>query len=176
MSSMSNQHEPSTIQNKIIQLEVVSEEKHQGDIVDIDEVGRSLFDHLRNSGYTATAAHTGKKGGEPLFDVLLQGSQFLHDNKDVLLALFESVTLILQCLFIARDRRAEIEKTRRAPLIFTLQVDGRPLTIETADVKDAVKLIEQFQKLYPDEAKKLATQHTIKIEARVPKKRRRGSH
>jgi hypothetical protein len=172
---MSNQRSPLTTQGLTIQLEVVAEDEQQ-DIADTDEIGRSFFEHLRENGYTVTPAHTGRKGGEPFLDILLQIPQFLHDNKDLLVAMFESVTLVLQCLFIARDKRAEREKAKRAPLRFTLLVDGKPLTIEAADVKDAAKLVAQFQKLYPDEAKKVTMQSKMKIKAHASKKKRRGSH
>ncbi len=171
---MGNQQSPLATQDLTIQLEVVSEDEQQ-DFADIDEIGRSLFEQLRSSGYTVTPASTGRKGGGPLLDILLQIPQFLQDNKELLLAMFESVALVLQCLFIARDRRTEIERAKRAPLRFTLLVDGKPLTIEAADFKEAAKLIVQFQKLYPDEAKKVTAQSKIEIKAHASKKRRRGS-
>ena len=123
-----------------------------------------------------TPLSMGRKGGEPLLNILLQLPQFLHENKDILLAMFESIALVLQGLFIARDRRAEIERAKRTPLKFILRVNGKPLTIEAADAKDAVGLLEQFQKTYSDEAKKITTQSKMELEVHVPKKKRRGSH
>lgn len=172
---MSNQPSPLATQDLTIQLEVVPEEEHQ-DIADTDEIGRSLFEQLRNSGYTVTSAHTGKRGGVPFLDILIQIPQFCHDNKELLLTMFESATLVLQCLFIARDKRAERERTKRAPLRFTLLVDGKPLTIEADDIKDGAKLVAQFQSLYPDEAKKVTMQSKMKIQAHTSKKKRRRSH
>lgn len=145
-------------QGILIQLEVVSDDEQQADVADIDEVGRDLFDELTENGYTVKPASTGKKGGGPLFDILLSIPRFVHDNKDWLEGLFD-------CLLIAISKRTEKEKTKRSPLKITLEVNGKPVVIETENPKDAVKLLEEAQK----------TQHdAVKIKVRVPKKKRRA--
>ena len=155
---MNNAQLPS--HTRVVQLEVVPEDEQQVDIADIDQVGRSLFDQLTNGGYTVKPVTTGKKGGEPLFEILLQIPQFLHENKDWLLA---SIPPVLESLLIVRDRLAEREKTRRTPLKITLEVNGKPVIIETADLKNITKLVKQLQTDSPQEAK---------IQVRVPKKKR----
>jgi len=152
---------PST-QDALVQLEVVSEEdEQQTDIADVNEVGRSLFEQLATSGYTVKPSPTGRKGGGPLFDILLQIPPFLHDNKDWLLA---SIPPLLQCLLIARDNRANQEKEKRSPLKITLEINAKPMIIETTDLKDAIKLAEQLQENHPNK---------VKIQVSVPKKKRR---
>ena len=162
---MNNQQGSFPVQNATIQLEVVPEDEQQVDIADIDEVGRDLFEQLRSKGYVVTPTVTGRKGGGPIFDILLQMPQFLHDNKDWLLA---SIPPVLECLLILRDKRAEREKAKRTPLKITLEVDGKPLTIETSDLNDAVKLVAQLQMTH--------SQSAMKIKVHVPKKKRHHSH
>lgn len=173
---MSKHQNSSLHHDMIIQLEVHSEHaQEETDIADIDEVGRSLFEQLQIDGYTVSPAATGRKGGEPLFDILLQVPQFLHANKDLLLEMFDSISLVLQCVLVARERRADKEKVRREPLKITLLVDGKPLTIETTEASEAAKLVEQLQRSHPEEAKKVTAKSNIKIHVSVPKKKRRGS-
>jgi hypothetical protein len=168
---MNNQPISSSTQHITIQLEVVPEDEQQRDIADIDEVGRSLFEQLRSTGYMVTPTSTGKKGGGPIFNILIQFPQFLHDNKDWLLG---SIPPLLECLLIVRDKHVEREGTKRAPLKVTLKIDGKPLTIETTDPKDAAKLLERLQITYPKETSKVTPKSKIEVRVNVPKKKRRG--
>jgi hypothetical protein len=159
----------------VIQLEVVSDDEHPADVADIGEVSRELVDELRKKEYIVSPAYTGKKGGS-VFDIVLQMSQFICDNKELLAPLFESITLTLQCLFMVHNQRAERERERRALLEFRLELDGNPITITVHNVKDAVELLKCFQEIYPEAAKKLTPASSIKVKAKVSKKRRRHSH
>src|SRR2546421_5375913 len=100
MSDQQSSHEPQSMK---IQLEVVPENAQEADIADIDEVGQSLVDELRNNGYTVNPTYTGKKGA-PLFEILVPIAQFLHDNKDWLLAILSTVSPVLQFIQKERDR------------------------------------------------------------------------
>ena len=176
---MSNQQSSHTPQNMKIQFEVVPDDGQPANIADTDDVGQSLVDQLRNNGYSVTPASSEnderEKGG-PIFDILVQVPQFIHDNKDVLLAVFDSITLTLQCILSGRERLAQKEKIQRTPLKITLQVDGNSITIETANSESAIKLLEHFQNTYPEEAKKVTPKSHVKIKVKVPKKRHRHSH
>lgn len=175
---MSDQLSSQLIQSMKIQLEVLPDEQQPADIADTDDVGQSLVDQLRNDGYTVnpTSTSIGKKEkGGPLFDILIQIPHFIHDNKELLSSIFEAISLTLQSLLIVHDVRAEREKAQRDPIKFTLEVNGKPMTI-TTDAKNAVKLLEQFQNAYPDEAKKVTPQSNVKIKVNVPKKKHRHSH
>ncbi len=91
------------------------------------------------------------------------------------MAIFDSISLTLQCLLLARDRRAEREKAHRGPLKFTLEVNGKPVPIEVPDAETGVKLLEKFQGAHPEEAKKVTPQSKVKIGVKAPKKKRRKS-
>jgi hypothetical protein len=133
----------------LVQLEVVSDDEQPADIADVDEVGRGLFDQLRQSGYTIKPTSTGRKGGELLFDILL--------------TILGSIPPVLECLLIARDRLAEREGGKRSPLKITLEVNDKPVVIEASDPEDVATLIKRLQ----------ITQHdAVKIKVRVPRKRR----
>jgi hypothetical protein len=171
---MTQQNSHST-QNIPLRFEVLPEEGQPVDIADIDEVGQELVDELRKNHYSVDPAYTGKKGG-PVYDILFQIPQFIHDNKETLLAMFDSITLTLQCLLVVRDRRVEREKEHRAPLQFTLEIDGKPITITAHNAESGVKLLESFQQAYPEGTNKSAPISGMKVKAKVPKKRRRHSH
>ena len=171
---MTQQKNPST-QNSTVIFEVLPEEEQPVDVADIDAVGQELVDELRKNHYSVDPAYTGKKGG-PVYDILFQISQFIHDNKETLLAMFDSIALILQCLLIVRDRKIEREKERRAPLQFTLEIDGKPITITAHNAESGVKLLESFQQAHPEEAKTLTLASNVKVKAKVPKKRHRRPH
>jgi hypothetical protein len=164
-----------SIQGSTIRFEVLPEEGQTVDIADVDEVGQELVDELRLNHYSVDPAYTGKKGG-PAYDILIQIPQFIHENREILLAMFDSISLTLQCLLLARDRRAEREKERRAPLVFTLDVNGKPITITAQNAESGAKLLESFQQAQPEEAKKVTVASNVKLKARVPRKRHRHSH
>lgn len=172
---MSNQQSSQTPQNMTVQLEVVPEDTQQADIADVDEVGRSLVDELRSNRFTVTPTYTGKRGG-PVFDILVQVPQFIHDNKDLLLGILDSVTIALQCLLLSSERRAEKEREQRSPVNFILEVNGKSVIIERPDVESETKLREKLQSAHPEEIKKLSPQSSVKIRATVPKKQRRPRH
>ena len=170
---MSDQQNTQT-QSMTIQLEVVPEDEEQEDIADTDEVRQSLVDELRSSGYTVNPAYTGKKGS-PLFDILLQIPQFIHDNREVLLTMFDSLAVVFQCFLRVSEKRPEREKAQRAPLEFKLEVNGKTVTITAPDAESGMKILEKLQSTYPEEAKNLTPRSNIKIKAKVPKKKRRHS-
>src|SRR6266480_5636681 len=118
---MSDQQSPQS-QIMTIQLEVVPEDEEQEDIADTDEVRQSLVDGLRSSGYTVNPAYTGEKGS-PVYDILIQIPQFIHDNKEVLLTMFDSIAVAFQCFLRVSEKRPEREKAQRAPLEFNLEVN-----------------------------------------------------
>lgn len=163
-------------QRKVIRLEVSAEEEQTADIADIDEVRRSLVLELRNNGYSVTPSpsSTGvrEKGVGPAFDVLIQIPKFLHDNKDLLLEIFDSIILTLQCILITREKRSKEEKEKREPLKITLKIDGKPVTIESSDAKNAATLLEHFVKTHPSEAKKITSESNLEIDVKVPTRKR----
>ncbi len=175
---MSNQQvsDASQEESMIIRLEVVPEDEENVNIADIDEVGRSIFEQLTTQGFTVVPIQLGKKGGEPIFDILVQVSHILVTNKDWFLAMLNTLPPILQCLIITREKRAAKEQTKRAPLKITLQVDGKPVIIETEKLADAEELLKQLQVVQPADASQSVSKTDIKIHVSVPKKQRRASH
>lgn len=159
---MSTSQSSSLDQSIVIQLEVIPDNEQPPAIADIDEVRRSLVDQLTQSGHTVSPASTGVKSGGGLYEILPATVQILHDNKDWLLA---SIPPVFECLLIARDKRAEREKTTRSPIKITLEIKGKPVVMEVKNVEDATKLIKQLQITQNDQPK---------IKVHVSKKKRHG--
>ncbi len=162
-------------QDIIIQLEIVSEDDQQPDSPDVEEVSREIVDALRSSGYTVEPTYTGTKG-PPAFDIVVHIYNVIHDNEALLTAVFMTTSSILQCIMKVRDRRAEKEKTHRAPIEISLEVNGKPLTVKASDVEDATKLVEQLRHTHPEAAKQALPQTNVKTRVQVPKKKRYHGH
>lgn len=169
---MSKQQSSLDSQSMTIQFEVMPEDAQQTDIADVDEVGRSLVGELRSNRFAVTPTYTGKRGGS-VFDILVQVPQFIHDNKDLLLGILDSVAIALQCLLLSSERRAEKEKEQRDPIKLILEVNDKSVTIDRSDVENGTKLREKLQRTHPDEIKKITTRSNMKIKASVPRKKRR---
>ncbi len=159
----------------IIQLEIVSEDEQQPDSADVEEVSREIVDALRSSGYTVEPTYTGTKGG-PAFDIVVHIYNVIHDNEALLTAVFMTTSSILQCIMKVRDWRAEKEKTRRAPIEITVEVNSKPLTIKASDVGSVTELLKQLQRTHPEVTKQVLPQTNVKTRVQVPKKKRYHAH
>lgn len=157
---MSISQSSSSDQNMLIQLEVVPDDQEPADNADVDSVGRSLFDQLKQSHQTIKAAPTDTRGGGLIFDVFLPIVQNLHNNNDWLLS---SIAPLLDCLLIVRERLVEREKGKQAPIKITIEVNGKSVTIESKDPKAAAEAVKHLQ---------LTQRDQVKIKVRVPKKKR----
>ena|SRR2546429_7264183 len=172
---MSDQQFTITPQDIIIQLEIVSEDEQQPDSAEVEEVSREIVDALRSSGYTVEPTYTGTKGN-PAFDIVVHIYNIIHDNEALLTAVFMTTSSILQCIMKVRDWRAEKEKTRRAPIEITLEVNSKPLTIKASDIGNATKLVEQLQRTHPEVAQQGFPQTNVKTRVQIPKKKRYHGH
>jgi hypothetical protein len=165
---MSSQQPSNTSQVITIQLEIVPEDEQQPDIADVEEVGRECVDYLRSNGYIVEPTYTGTKGN-PIFDIVVQVYNVIHDNKELLAAAFTTASIVLQYLIKERDKRAEEEKAQRPLLEITLYVNGKAVS---PDAEISSKLVEQHQGVHPEGSQKVNPQNSVKIRVRVSKKQR----
>lgn len=172
-----NEHS-TPIQHMTIRLEVLPEDEHQADIAEIDEIGRNVVDDLRRNGYTVRPTYTGEMGG-PVFDIIIQTYHIIHDNEELLAALFASVAATLT-LINEHNKREEKEKTNHVPnsveISFPMADKDKPLTIQTPDVEMAITILEKLKGTCSKEIKAVAPLTNAKIRIKVPKKKRHHTH
>jgi hypothetical protein len=164
---MGNQQGFKVPSNLVIQLEIVSEEEHDPDSADIEEVSREMVDSLRENGYVVEPAYTGTKG-IPIFDIIIHVSQFIHDNQEWIAATLSTASVALQYLMKVRDRLAEKEKAQRSPLEITLYVNGQAVS---SDANSLTKSGEHPEGALPEAKGGRDSQGNAKIQVRVPKKK-----
>ncbi len=168
---MDDQEHANSHQSMSIRLEILPEDTQQIDIAEIDEIGRNIVDQLKQDGCNVEPFYAGSKGGGPIFDIVVHIYRVIHGNEELLAAIFASISLALQGIIKERERRTAREKAQRDPFEITLYVDNKPLKIQTPDTQSAVKLVEQFQNSYPNEAKKVTVKSSVSIQVQVPKKK-----
>jgi hypothetical protein len=161
-------------QSETILLEVLSEDMGQLDIADIaeiNEVSRNLLDGLQKAGYSVSVVHgstrTKGSGSEPVVIAIVL--QFLNDNKDWLLT---EIPLLLGNLVSIRNKLASGKNTKHPPIKMTLEIDGKPLTVETDNVEDAEELVKRIianQETKKDKKKKKRSTANIKVH--IPRKK-----
>ena len=172
---MSNQQFTTNPQEIRIELEIVPEDDQLSNDTDVEEVSREVVDYLRSSGYTVEPAYTGIKGN-PVFEIVIHIYKAIHDNEALLAAIFTSLPSILQCIMKVRDRRAEREKTHRAPLEVTLEVDGEPMTIKSSDAESVSNLLKQLHRAQSEGPMQDILPISLKTKVQVPKKKRYRGH
>ncbi len=68
---MDSQGYPHSLQSLVMQLEILPRDAQQGDIADLDEVGRDIVSQLRQQGLHVEPFYTGNKSGSPIFDIVI---------------------------------------------------------------------------------------------------------
>ncbi len=173
---MGEQHSSTSTQNLMIQLEIVSENEHQADIADIDEVSRSLVDSLRKNGYTVKPHYTSRMGS-PVYDVIIDIYQLIHGNEELLVALFTSVTAVLT--FISSHTKQDSKEKKQHTLaqieITFPMIDDkdRPLTIKAPDPETAITLLKHINDVSSQGVKTVDSGSRVKIKMSAANKKRR---
>lgn len=165
-----------------ILIEVIAEDEHDRDYVAIGEASRAIINAVKQDGYAIEPQYTGQRGGlDLLFEVLpyLQTAWAdIYAQKDAigvianLSAIFAAVSPIALTVFKAREKQDVVPPT---PVKLTVMIDGAPITVEAANLKDAesaLELAKRFHSAHP--TVKPTPQSQVKIQTRVPKKPKRG--
>jgi hypothetical protein len=174
---MSEQVSSTSAQSMMIQLEIVSENnERQVDIADIDEVSRNIVDSLRENGYTVRPHYTGRMGS-PVYDVLIHTYHLIHNNEELLVALFTFVTAVIT--FISNRTKQDVEEKKQHTLAqveitFPILDDkGTPVTIKASDPEAAITLLKQIKEVSSQETKTVGSENRVKIKINAANKKRR---
>ena len=173
---MSEQCSSTSTQNLMIQLEIVPENEHQADIADIDEVSRNVVDSLRENGYTVKSQYTGRMGS-PVYDVIIDIYHLIHDNEELLVALFTSVAAVLTCISTHTKQDAKEKKQHtlaQIEITFPMMDDkNRPVTIKAPDPETAITLLKHIKDVSAQGVKTVDSGSSVKIKMTAANKKRR---
>jgi hypothetical protein len=166
------------VSNTIIQLEIVAEDVQQQDLGDVAEASQNIIDYLSKNGCTITPTHTGRMGG-PIYDILVHGYQIVHNNEDLLAALFASVAATLK-LISKHKKREKQKKTLLIPTPIPVEIDlptkDGQITLKAPDAESAIKMLEQLQITQPEQVRKVTPQGKAKIKVDIPKQKWHRQH
>ena len=165
----------------VLLLEVAAEDEQQINIADVDEVGRSIFDYLRENGCTVKPHYTGSMGS-PIVEIIpqtvqtiTQTYQVIHSNQDLLAAFFAFIAATLEILRKYQERREkEKERIVSGDVILTIPTTDKnsPLIIEAPDAETAIKMFEQLKITHHDKI----TPHSTRMKLNVSRRKRRQLH
>jgi hypothetical protein len=180
-------HTPEAPEELVMTLELVADEG-EGDPALVNAVGRDTVAALQREGDTVRPVYTGQKGGF-LVDVVMTVTQLATiawDNRAVageviadlsgLVTIFAAVLPKLKQMLHAHEQRVGKEESTSNPMKIVIEIDGVPFNIEPSDVMQddaAHKLTLQFSSAHPAVAPQVTTKSKVKVQGRVPTRKRR---
>ena len=166
-----------------ILLEVVMEDEDDVDLFEISAASRAIVNEVKHDGYSIEPQYTGQRGGlDLIFEVLpylqTMWTDIYAQRETIsiiadLSAVFAAVSPIAMSVFKAREKQAAVSPVQ--PVKLTIMIDGAPITVEVANLQDAesaLELAKRFHSVHP--TVKPTAQSSVKIQAKVPKKPKRG--
>ena len=168
-----------------ILLEIVAEDEHDVDPVAIGEASRAIMNEVKQDGHSIEPQYTGQRGGlDLIFEVLPYMRTLWADvytQRDTisvianLSTVFAAISPIAMSIFKAREKQGTTAPTPLQPIKLTIMIDGAPITVAAADLKDAESALELAKRFHTAHSTvKPTLQSQVKIQAKVPKKQRRG--
>jgi hypothetical protein len=171
----------------VMTLELVADES-EGDPALVNAVGRDTVAALQQEGDSVRPVYTGQKGGF-LVEVVMTVTQLATiawDNRAVageviadlsgLVTIFAAVLPKLKQMLHAHEQRMGKEESVNNPMKIVIEIDGVPFNIEPSVVKQddaASKLTLQFHSAHPLVAPQVTTKSKVKVQGRVPMRKRR---
>lgn len=162
----------------IILLEILPEDEQQQDLGDVANAGQNILDCLSKNGCTVTPTYSGKMGG-PIYDILVHAYHIIHNNEELLAAMFASIAATLK-LINDHNKSKEVNNIPLVPTPMPVEIDlpieDGSVVIKAADAETAIEMLEQFRKNQPEKVKKLALQSKAKIKVSIPKQKWSRKH
>ncbi len=167
-----------TGQEHPIILEIVAEDERDSDPVAIGEVGREILDAVKRDGVTAKPVYTGQRGGLELLFELFNYAQStaqmvgadVYAQRDAIGVVGNICTILGFVSPIAFS----IFKTQKHPVKLSIVIDGIPITVEAANLKDAEAMLERARQVAAAHPNiQVTPQSQVKVRVAVPKKPQR---
>jgi hypothetical protein len=172
----------------VMTLELVGD-KQGSDPAFVNAVGYESIDMLQQAGYTVRPVYTGQKGGGFLVEVVTTVTQLataawdhraaveeVVNDLSSLVTIFGVALPVLKKVFHAYEERVGKEESVSRPIKMTLEIDGSPIVIEAAYVKQAeaiLALARRFHSAHPVVATHVNGKSSVKMKGRVPARKQR---
>ncbi len=104
-------------------------------------------------------------------DLITQIINFFQQIKDPLAVIAALATLLASITPIIS--RILKDRQTKGLVKITVEIDGKPISIEAPDKESETKLLERFQELHPTTSKQVTPESKVTISAKVPKRPRR---
>ncbi len=166
-----------------ILLEIVAEDEENADIFEMSAATRAIVNEVKQDGYSIEPQYTGQRGGlDLIFEVLpylqsvWEGIYAQRETISIiadLSAVFAAISPLVVSVFKAREKQAATSPV--PPVKLTIMIDGAPISVEVANLQDAesaLELAKRFHSVHP--TVKPTPKSQVKIQAKVPKKQKRG--
>lgn len=155
-----HQAESSSSSQITITLEIVPVDPHDPDLALVNAIGHDATDALLQDGSRIERVYTGQRGGF-LVDVTMfisTAATYVWSNKEVIIADVSGIVTILTStvLPMMRQLRQAYEKqvgkdiAEQRPIKFTLEIVGKPIQIEVADLENAEGVLRMAQRIHAD--------------------------
>src|SRR5690242_15608121 len=106
MSNSSSSESSTSSTSSTVILAVRPEATGSYSPADIEEIGSEVYSDIHNAGIEINPSNTGRKGGFPTFNVIIQIYQYAADHQDMLLTVANSILLVINHLLAYRNIRA----------------------------------------------------------------------
>ena len=172
---MEHQAESSSPSQITLTLEIVPEDPRDADPALVDAIGRDTAEALRRDGSRVEPVYTGQRGGF-LVDVTMFVSTALA-NKDIIIADVSGIVTILTSAIFpvvkqlqqAYEKRTGKDVAAQHPIKFTLEIEGKPVPFEVADVESAEEVLKLAQRIHADHPGMTTRAPQSKLKTSVPK-------
>lgn len=172
-----------------IQLEILTVNSDETELALASAVRRDCIDELRNTGYSVHSLSTGQRSSDIAIQIITTLTDIATNawaHKEVFeRVLTDAVGLVTVCTSVApvaktvvgifKKRTAKTSELQE-PLKITIEIDGKPVTVEAANLEQAeagLKLAQQFHSTHPTVAQQVTAQSNVKIKAHLPQAQRR---
>ena len=176
---MEHQAETSSPSQVTFTLEIVPDDPRDADPALVDAIGRDATDALRQDGSRVEPVYTGQRGGF-LVDVTMfvsTAATYAWANKDIIIADISGIVTILTSavLPVVKQLRQAYEKrvgknvAEQYPIKFTLEIAGKPVSFEVADLEGAEGVLKLAQRIHADHPGMTTKTPQSKLTTSVPK-------
>ena len=163
-------------------LEIVPDDPGDADPALVDAIGRDATEALRQDGSRVEPVYTGQRGGFLVDVTMFISTAATHAwaNKDIIIADVSGIVTILTAvppvvkrLRQAYEKRVGKDVAEQHPIKFTLEISGKPVQVEVADLESAERMLKLAQHIYADHPGMTQKMPPSKLTTSVPKGPRR---
>lgn len=180
---------PEPLQELVITLELIAEGDGDDSAL-INTVRYETLAALQREGYkTFPAAYSEEKGAGLLVEFVTTVQQIAatvwNDHAVItegiadisgLVTIFAGISSVLKRVRQAHEKCVGKEESTARPMKVAVEIDGKLLALEVSDIAQAdaaLRLAMKYRSEYPDSSTQVTTKRKVKIQGRVPTRKKR---